>query len=472
MDKKRRLTILFFIFIFALFFLPHADNDFGWHYKLGESIVKEGQVLAENRFAYLLPDHVWANPTFLYDILIFVTYNLAGFLGLSILGAVVFTSLIGAIFLQGKKFPLAFKIPLMLLAIFLSWGVLNMGFRSQIFSLLFTFLTLSILSKSTEPKKLLLLTPLFFIWANTHAGFFLAPLLLVIFWVATGIKVVLKTFPWRSFITLSAIFGLAILATLINPFTFRIYEEILRHWNSPLNTLIAEWVPPAAGHVMPIFLLSGGFIFWSFFVSDIPHFFEAALIGLFSVFALRARRNLPLFYLTYLFLGLNVVQLKLKEKVAAQLELLLIPALLVLAVGLSLPSKILDVFSFDYCGGGYVGFPCEAVSFMKDKEGGNVFNMYEWGGFLVWQIPQMKVFVDGRMPAWQDPATGKSPYTLYLDILQAKEGWAEKLEAYGTDYLMIGPGTFLDLAVQEEGPENLGYQELYRDSVAVIYKKF
>jgi len=93
---------------------------------------------------------------------------------------------------------------------------------------------------------------------------------------------------------------------------------------------------------------------------------------------------------------------------------------------------------------------------------------YEWGGFLIWQKPAVKVFVDGRMPAWRDK-NGKSPYQVYLEIIQAQPGWNEKLRSLKTNYLLINSGTFLDLLLAKEA-KKYNWQEVYRDKTAVIYK--
>jgi len=93
-----------------------------------------------------------------------------------------------------------------------------------------------------------------------------------------------------------------------------------------------------------------------------------------------------------------------------------------------------------YCQNSEVQLPCRAIEKMKDKTG-NVFNTYEWGGFLIWQLPNTKVFADGRMPAWQDEQ-GRYPYAVFLNIIQAQPGWDEELKKYGTDYLLIRNGTF------------------------------
>lgn len=117
-----------------------------------------------------------------------------------------------------------------------------------------------------------------------------------------------------------------------------------------------------------------------------------------------------------------------------------------------------------------VVYPCEAVDFLKKQpQKGNIFNRYEWGGFLIWQLPESKIFVDGRMPAWQTPS-GKSPYTIYLETLQTQPGWQETLESYNINWILISPNTFMDLLLAPN-PENFGWEKAYRDKISVIYRR-
>jgi len=103
------------------------------------------------------------------------------------------------------------------------------------------------------------------------------------------------------------------------------------------------------------------------------------------------------------------------------------------------------------------------------NEGGIIYNRYEWGGYLIWQLPDYKVFVDGRMPAWPTPS-GKSPYTIYLETLQNQPGWQDTLKEYNVSWLLISPGTFMDLLIGD-GPEEYGYTEVKRGNQYVLYKR-
>ena len=47
-------------------------------------------------------------------------------------------------------------------------------------------------------------------------------------------------------------------------------------------------------------------------------------------------------------------------------------------------------------------YPLGAVKYLHENPiEGNMFNEYNWGGFLIWQYPEKKVFIDGRMPSWK-----------------------------------------------------------------------
>lgn len=50
------------------------------------------------------------------------------------------------------------------------------------------------------------------------------------------------------------------------------------------------------------------------------------------------------------------------------------------------------------------GYPSQAVDYINEHGcgGGNIFNFYDYGGYLVWKLPAYKVYIDGRMPVWRD----------------------------------------------------------------------
>ena len=355
-----------------------------------------------------------------------------------------------------------------LATIYFGWGVFSFGIRSQLVGFFFFTLTLYLLTKIQEKPKLAFLLPLVtLVWANTHGSVILG---LVLMGCSILTTVVVRLDNPHILKTLIPITVASVGVTLINPFGFRIYEEAWRHFSGPidLSQLIAEWVPPQP-HIQQIILISGtvvivylisvaarhasppSFILHSFF-----------LIPIFAFWALQARRNVPFYFVVLSYSFLNSLEAKISP-LKNQLATLLAVGVLLYGLIVQLPKTI----EYDDC---QCDVPCEAVEFLKSQEDkGNIFNRYEWGGFLIGHLPEDKIFVDGRMPAWPT-ASGKSPYAIYLETLQTQPGWEKTLAQYDIAYILISPNTFMDLKLRPD-PSEFGWQEVFRNKISVVYKK-
>lgn len=247
---------------------------------------------------------------------------------------------------------------------------------------------------------------------------------------------------------------LSITATLINPFGIRIYGEIWRHSWYPLNQLIAEWVAPDNLGILMI-LVSGVMLA----VVSLINYKKIKRVGwwvvwlVFLVMALKARRNLPFFGMTTIVLVLEITKDLVKKLVNKWLVLVLLATIVLIRLWFGFEKRPEPVAAVDY------------INNRTDCR--KLFNVYEWGGFLDWNLKKAKIFVDGRMPAWETPE-GKSPYTIYLEIVQARDGFRQRLDSYGVDCLMTGPGTFLDIELKARPGV---WMKSYEDAVAVIYER-
>lgn len=449
---KKIIIILFLISVFFMGFLPVKDTDFGWHYRCGKEFLKSGSNISciKNTFSYFLSDYKSYNPHLLYDSLIAFVYNHFGFIGISLLGSVII-DITAAVFLYIINMPLWLKITAFYLNFYLSISVFGIGIRDQIITYLFFLLTLLLLKKSEKNIKYLYIFPLLMlIWTNTHIGFFLGPIILFFYFLENRKK------------TIFLILFISSLVTLLNPFGIGVYREIINHAFSPLSSMIAEWVPPILWQIILIISLTVTSFAMMIKQKKIS-IFNVLLIIFFSILALKAQRNLPFFYTTFFFIlfidwKINIDQLIIPVLISISLFFIII----------QVPQTIDFDNSWDkYCNQGQSVYPCQAIK-KNPYLSGNVFAMYEWGGFLIWQRPEIKVFADGRMPAWKDE-NNESPYKVLLNIIQTQPGWEEKLKFWKTDYLLIGNGTFLDLLLQKQ-EKNSHWKEMYRDSISVIYK--
>jgi hypothetical protein len=110
-------------------------------------------------------------------------------------------------------------------------------------------------------------------------------------------------------------------------------------------------------------------------------------------------------------------------------------------------------------------YPYKAVEYLKNNPiEGNMFNEYNWGGFLIWQYPDKKVFIDGRMPSWKI-----GDYRVFQDfntIGSINEGWDELLRKYDISFSLV----------YNDQPNQFKYgylkwEKVYSDDLAAIYKR-
>jgi len=454
---KKIAVILFLILVFSTGFLPVKDTDFGWHYKCGKEFLTTGSLCIKNNFSYFLPNYQAYYTGHLYDIIISFIYDHWGFLGISFTGSIIFT-LAALVFIK-----LFNKIKLGLMAYFVSFVLssttLSLGFRPQIITYLF-FLVLLWLLKEKNNRLFFLVPVLFLFWVNLHIGFFIGFFVLIFY-----------IFCRNKYLNLSQkllIILISFLTTLINPFGINVYREIFNHLTSPLGQMIAEWVKPPPSHQLIIIFLTiiGSIVI---FKQKSVNFYNLLLLIFFGLLSLNAQRNLPFFYPVFFYVTQDLLNgLKNLDRIRYEIFIPVLLSIIIFVYIIHVPKTIkFDTSWTEYCQKGQIVLPCQAIKKFPQLTG-NVFNAYEWGGFLIWQKPDIKVFVDGRMPAWKDE-NGKSPYQVFLDIIQTQSGWNEKLNKWKTDYLLITNGSYLDLLLKN-GVNKYNWLEVYRDDTAVIYK--
>jgi hypothetical protein len=106
--------------------------------------------------------------------------------------------------------------------------------------------------------------------------------------------------------------------------------------------------------------------------------------------------------------------------------------------------------------------PVDAVTFIKQQTPpGRLFNSYNWGGYLLWELPEYPVFIDGRTDLYNEQVISQ-----WFQVVEAKPGWQEVLDRWHVRLILLEPGTPLIGYL-----ENAGWQELYQDDVAVVYAR-
>ena len=107
-------------------------------------------------------------------------------------------------------------------------------------------------------------------------------------------------------------------------------------------------------------------------------------------------------------------------------------------------------------------FPISGVEYIKrEQPKGRMFNSYNFGGYLIWALPEYPVFIDGRADLYGDEIIFE-----WLSIARAEDGWQEALDEWEVGFVVVEPGMPL---VEELTGED--WELIYSDEVAVIYQR-
>ncbi len=327
--------VAFLILIFFLFaYRPVNDPDFGWHLQSGKTVIETRLVPKQDIFSYTMPDYPWVEQEYLSDAIYYVLYRFGnGTLLLSLLyvlvGFFIFVLLLPRLCGCSNWED---RMLIALSAFFASRPFF--GVRSQVLGWLGFLLVWFLWTKYQEvhEKKWLWLLPLlFFAWANLHPSFPVGFVLLgiLMFFDITG------AFPDASFVSFdsfrawfwkqkeklilfASVVIVSLAVTLINPFGYRLYMDIVYAVTNQFNReFIAEWTPSAINAqnlvVFYVYLFSFFFIVFNQVGrsrswgggeagkgEEIFSFRDTTLLLLFLASALSSQRLVPFFVLVSL----------------------------------------------------------------------------------------------------------------------------------------------------------------------------
>ena len=496
-NKKKFSLIIFYASIFTLFVVKSyyfLDPDFGWHLKMGEILLSSG-VPKTDPFSYTMPsfsfvDHEWLTNIFIYRAVLIINWS-----GLAVIAAGL--GLIMLFLIKGKEEKSSslfiFNLSLFLLAfgsVFPFFGI-----RPQVLSWFFLAFFMKLISTKEMLNKYFWLTPIIVLfWANLHASFALAIFCLGTVVLLRAVKN--KFLDLKELVVLVLCFG----ATLVNPYGLRLWGEVWQQMSdSSLRFRIGEWQPSLLVPIFPyIFFISLGFLVYRF-----RRRFKLEELFLFCFFLLQSLlslRHIPLFlviaYPLYLrafnYLEEFIIKIKFgRERLLKVSYLILVISAIFCSFQVALIFKDTKYFSENY-------YPSSAIQYLKSNlPTGEIFSNYGWGGYLIWKLPEKKVFIDGRMPSWRRKTDfgneSDNAMAEYLNIL-TKEGEFEKaVGKYNiTTVLWSNPANLhqdfweklgenfkgIFTAKQKEkvfsfpdSLESLGWQEVYKDKTAVIFQK-
>ncbi len=483
LNMDRLVVVVIFVGLFAMAARTPADTDMWWHLGTGRAIVTTGRIPQADEFSFTVRGQPWVNVQWLAQVGMYGVYRIGGdvLLALLVAGLVVVASAFVYPQMEGHPFLRAFTLVLAATASAVIWSP-----RPQMLSFALLGVTSYIvyLFKWKQINRQWVLIPMFVLWGNVHGGYALGLMLIgcVIAGEAlnrvTGRGALPEVLTWREIGLLVGAGVLCGLALLVNPYG-------LGTWALPFRTVsiktlqgfIQEWASPDFHNLyeQPVLWLLFALLAVTGLARRRWDWTDVILVIVFGYSAFLARRNIAPFALiiapvlsrrAQLVVEAVSAQVKLPASVRQELNpaltgvlnwlivaLVVVAALLKCAVALS--PRMIDM-------GQRQAAPVRAVEWLKNaspRPPGPLYNSYNWGGYLIWALPDEPVFADGRTDVYGEFLLD------YVKVMYVRPGWQDVLDRYGVRLVLTERDSFLAamLATQPE------WRLAYSDDQAMIY---
>ena len=470
------------------------DPDLGFHFRIGEHILTTKTIPQKDLFSFSLPDYPYVYHSWLTDVLLFLVYSRLGLWGISFFYSGLAAITLWLVLKTVQQRVTGSGVLWLLLVIsplFLSINYL----RPQIFSLLgIVILYLVFRQNLKKETSLIYLFPfLFLIWANLHGGFFLGLLFfLALLMTEIASFVAFRILPFKlygypeRFLSLKQnfklwlVFGLSAAAALVNPYGRRVYEQALRMGTNRFSAQFnIDWAPLVNAY-SPSWLfaiLLFGSICLLLMIRSRVELREKIMIVLFFTLSLKLNRfSMPLVVvLLPALLFFLTEKTRLLKKIAKPLKYILSVALVFVFLAflaysyeffLKAPIVYTDEAAYVQEMPAPYTYPYGAVKYIQENPvPKRLLNDFNWGGYLIWKLPERKVFIDGRMDNFF--VEGESFAKDHWRITNLDEGWNQLLDDYQIEAVLISKGWPLAQALRVL-PE---WQILYEDDSSILFER-
>lgn len=489
MSTRRLVTWITFLAIFAMSARVSVDTDTWWHLRAGQWIIEQRQVLQVDPFSYTRLGQPWQYPGWLVEAPMAWIYRLFGPGGLNLWTGIMVTLAFAFVWrtLSGGEFLRAFVLVLAAAASGVYWAA-----RPYLVTFLLAAVFLWLLERDRWQRSarsldgLWALPLLMVLWANSHGGFAVGFILWGVYWFAEGLAwllpLILSRQPLsagrpRRFARLSLVGGLMVLALALNPSGLAMLAYPFKTVSiGALQDYILEWQSPdfhlrQAQPFIWLLLLTFAAVGASRRRMALTDFL---LVAGFTYMALLAWRNVALFALVapavltrhaaplLAALGRRFGFQGASPTPPTRAQTLLNTALLVILILAVLVKVSADFPPAANQQAFRRNLPVDAVAFIKEKSPpGRLFNSYNWGGYLLWELPEYPVFIDGRTDLYNDEVIDQ-----WLQVVRAEPGWQDVLDRWGVRLILLEPGMPVVGQLQAAG-----WQKLYQDQQAVVYRR-
>lgn len=472
------LTVLLACIVFLV--LPKAidDPDIYWHLRNTQVLLQTHHFLHTDLYSFTTGGRPWMDPEWLAEVPFYLGWRWMGERGIFLVQVMAIEAVMLGIFalgyLQSKNAKAAFLMAFA--AIFL--GSVSYGPRTLLFGWILLVAELAILYRFADEREawgegrrqwlLWLLPPLFCLWVNFHGSWMIGLVVLALFalsgWVE-GTWGLMEARRWSAAErrTLAAVFLLSVLALFANPYGWRLvaypFDMAFRQKLNVGN--VQEW------RSLDFHALRGRIVLGLMAGAILLQLARRRTWKLYEVAFLLLALDAALTYERFLFLAAILMPPLLakdlarwmpyeRDKDKPWLNAPIIVALIATMVTLfPTNAKLRQKWAESY--------PLQALPYLQQfHPAGNVFEKFEWGGYMIWHVRQVPVFMDSRLDIFEHHGVLQD----YLDAVRMKRTF-EVFEKYHIRYVLFPRGTPLVYLLRHTP----GWKVDYQDKTTVLFER-
>jgi hypothetical protein len=419
--------------------LPTGDPDTYWHLVSGRWMLDHREILRTDIFSSTVAGQPYSVGEWLGEVVLALVFGMGQWTGLAIFRA--FLVAIAAFSLA--RLARRGGAPLVAALLVVTWALVVSKTRWTDRPAIFTFVLFPVVldllyaARAGSRRALLAIPPLVLLWANLHGGYAIGIALVLAFTV----EALVRRRPGAGAFALTLLASIAL--SFIDPETFGVGNAAAHALAPP--RFISEEAPPDI-------LEPSGLVFAAFVLAALGIAFlqgggllELLLLVPLLWLGLSAQRHLLFFvFAATPFIAAGAARLYVRIRrptrslrpmpapAAAALALLLCAGALASAVGApAVPDEH--------------AYPTGAVDALRTGSG-TLLHEYDWGGFLIFRVPERKVFVDGRLFPFY-PAVLSD----YRDAVELRPNWKDVLARYDVREVLLMPDKALAVALREDG---------------------
>jgi hypothetical protein len=439
-----------------------------WHVKVGDIILDTGHFPRTDPFTFPFEGKPWFPQHWGGEVLMALAHKAAGLdgmlFGFATLTAAFFTWIFARLRTGGMKVPLAFVVA----ALAYVAAAFHFFARPHLATIGMVGLTMAWIVTVDRGRsglgRLAWLIPLYVLWTNVHGGTLGGCMMIGLAAAGWGLSFLRKKESplrsWRDVALLALILAGCGLSVLVNPFGL----ELLRTWHRVLGStamkeIVSEHMPLALDHTAGQVVVGFAAVYLFALVGTLPKWPRVTwLIPLvWLALTFQSIRQGPLFIVSAVFALADIwphtvwhrILLKNGDSLVeppasrAGIRWCVLPILLTIASLLLILSKTpAPLIGANWARLDPATVPVDLTPAVRDyvrsvPPGTRIFNDCNWGGYLIWHAPELKIFMDDRFEL-----CGDDWLRAYADAINffpdRIDAWADE---YGFRAAVVSVGT-------------------------------